>query len=431
MENNLYKGLKFTGSSGNVYTVESVISIGTGQGDVYKVHNARMEKFAFKLFHKGNVNALQKQIDLLIKRGQACEAFVTPIETVHLNGRIGYVMEYVGKEYLSAGALFNGVRESGRAVSLNFYDKLALLGEIVDALCVLNSANLGIMDVKFENIKIDLENRRVKILDTDTIVYSKDKSVVLGTIGFMPPLTMIGQEKPNRFNDVYAVAVMIFMTLIGIHPLDGKRRNQKCNENIDTYLFGTHPVYVFHPQDASNRPIAQDSYGRNQQIALDKMKKYPDYFKNAMQKTFVDGLFDGSKRTSMKQWSEILANLYRDSFICENCGEEYFLLGKEKECSVCLKELQKPIALKGERSIHLFNGMTVFSDDIWQTTNHYPVFRVVVTEYDGRYGLENLSAGEAILKLKDGSVREFLRGENFPIFLDGEITVENKTVKFI
>ena len=416
MANILHKGFRITGNDGNVYVVDSVISIGTGQGDIYKVFNLRREKLALKLFHKGNMQTLEKQIDLLMKRGQACEAFVTPIERVMVDGRLGYVMEYVGEEYLSAGVLFNGVRENGRMVSLGFFDKLAILGEIVYALSLLNSAELGIMDVKFENIKIDLENRRVKILDTDTIVYSKDKSVVLGTVGFMPPLTMMGKEKPNKYNDVYSVAVMIFMTLIGIHPLDGKRRNQKCNENIENYLFGTHPLYVFHPKDAANRPIAQDSFGRNQQHALDKMKKYPDYFKEAMQKTFVDGLFDGSQRTTMKQW--------------ENCGEEYFLFGREKNCAICAAEIQRPIVLVGERGVPLFNGMTVFSDDLWITTNHYPVFKVVVTEYDGRFGLENLCVGDVSLNLKNGVSRKFLRGESFPIFLDGEIAVENKKIKF-
>lgn len=426
----LKKGFKIIGDNGNSYTVEGVISIGTGQGDVYKVYNSRKELFALKLFHKGDVNALKKQINMLIKRGQACDAFVTPIEMVQVNGRIGYVMEYVGSEYISAGALFNGVYKDGRTVAIGFYDKIAFLGLIVDALSILNTANLGVMDVKFENIKIDLAHRRVKILDTDTIVYSKDKSVVLGTIGFMPPLTMTGKEKPNAYNDCYAVAVMIFMTLIGIHPLDGKRRHSACNENIDTYLFGTHPVYVFHPQDTSNRPIAQDSYGRNQQIALDKMKKYPEYFKKAMQRTFVDGLFEGAKRTTMKEWYDVLASLYHDSFICENCGEEYFFEGKEKNCQVCLKELQRPIVLSGERNVYLFNGMTVFSDDIWKTKTRYPVFKVVETEFDGRFGLEPLTTGGAVLKLSDGITREFARGESFPIFLDGEITVENKTVKF-
>lgn len=428
---NLMKGRRLIGENGNVYVIEGLISRGTGQGDIYRAYNLRKEKFALKLFHKGDMRVLRKQIEKLIRRGQASEAFVMPIEIVEADGRLGYVMELVGKEYISAAALFNGVEENGRRVSLDWSTKLILLAKLTDALAVLSNADLGVMDVKFDNIKIDIENHKVKILDTDTIVYARDKSVVLGTIGFMPPLTMTGKEKPNKHNDAYAVAVLIFMSLIGIHPLDGKRRDQPCNENIDAYLFGTHPVYVFHPTDASNRPVPRDGMGRRQQCAIDKMKKYPAYFKKAMERTFVDGLFKGEKRVAIAEWSEILERLYFDGFICENCGEEHFLDTGEKECDVCQKPLEKPVFLQGERSLPLFNGLTVFSDDLFTGVNKYELFKVVTTKFDGRFGLENLTANTVCMRLKNGEERFFSRGEAFPIFLDCELEIENKILKFI
>lgn len=428
---NLYKGTRFTGENGNTYIVEKTISIATGQGDIYLVHNERKEKYAFKLFHKGDTKKLRAQIETLIKRGQATDAYVVPIEIVEFDGRLGYIMEYIGKEYLPAAALFNGIEEDGRMVSLDWADRVALLYEIVNALCILNNANLGIMDVKFDNIKIDLDNLKVKILDTDTIVYTEDKSIVLGTTGFMPPLTMIGKEKPNKYNDVYAVAVVIFMALIGVHPLEGARRDKKCNENIDTYLFGTHPLYIFHPNDSSNRPIPQDNYGRNQQIAIDKMEKYPEYFRKAMEQTFVDGLYDGKKRVTMEEWKKILERLYGDGYICENCGEEYFFENTFNECKACGKELQKPIFLQSDKNIPLFNGLTVFANELFATENHYEVFKVVVTKYDKRYGLENRTRNDVVLRLSNGEERTFSRGEVFPIFLDSEIEVENKKIRFV
>ena len=427
----LKKGRRLVGENGGLYEIESLISQGTGQGDIYRAHNAKKERFAIKLFHKGDTVALRKQIERLIRRGQACEAFVTPIEIVQADGRTGYAMELVGKEYISAAALFNGVEENGRRVALDWSIKLVLLAKIADALAVLANADLGVMDVKFDNIKIDIENLRVRILDTDTIVYAKDKSVVLGTVGFMPPLTMTGKEKPNRYNDAYAVAVLIFMSLIGIHPLDGKRRNQPCNEHIDTYLFGTHPVYVFHPTDASNRPIPSDGLGRQQQCAIDKMKKYPDYFKKAMERTFVDGLFQGEKRVAIAEWSEILERLYLDGFICENCGEEHFLDTNAKECNACQKPLEKPVYLRGERGLPLFNGLIVYSDDLLVTANRYELFKVVTTKFDGRFGLECLTGNTVTLRLKNGEERVFARGDIFPIFLDSEIEVENKIFNFM
>lgn len=429
----LYKGIKLVGENGTVYHVDSVISVGTGQGDIYKVRNDRKEVFAFKLFHTGKPRKIRRQIEKLVRRGQACDAFVMPIEIVTVKNRIGYVMEYIGKEFINAAALFNGIEFQGRMVNLTWNEKLAILGQIVEAFTILNNAKLGIMDIKFDNIKIDLENLRVKILDTDTIVYTNERPCVLGTIGFMPPNTMTRKEAPSEDNDVYAIVVLIFMTLLGAHPLDGKRRNQPCNENIDTYLFGSHPVYMFHPTDTSNRPIPQDGYGRNQQLVIDKYRRYPDYFKSAMQRAFVDGLFDAAKRPSMQEWDEILERLYNDSYICENCGEEYFFENTDKTCAVCKQELLKPIFVKSEcgKGVPLFNGLTIFSDDVWQTTNHYEVLKVVETKYDGRYGLENLLNESAKLIFPDGRQREFGRGEAIPIFMDCEIHIENQKIYFI
>lgn len=429
----LYKGAKLIGENGNVYYVVSEISSGTGQGDIYKVRNERKEIFAFKLFHTGKQKRIRRQIERLVRRGQACDAFVMPIEIVTVNGRIGYIMEFIGKEFINAAALFNGIEYQGRTVSLTWHEKLAILSELVEAFTILNNAKLGIMDIKFDNIKIDLENLRVKILDTDTIVYTNERPVVLGTIGFMPPNTMTRKEAPSESNDVYAVAVLIFMTLLGAHPLDGKRRDMPCNENIDTYMFGTHPVYMFHPTDSSNRPIPQDGFGRNQQQVIDKFNRYPDYFKSAMQRAFVDGLYDADKRPTMQEWSEILERLYNDSYICENCGEEYFFDNPDKTCAVCKQGIVKPIFIKSEcgKGVPLFNGLTVFSEDIWQTTSRYEVFKVVTTKYDGRYGLENLLNESATLILPNGDKREFGRGEAIPIFMDCEIHIENQKIYFI
>lgn len=67
----LYKGTKIVGEKGNVYHIDSVISVGTGQGDIYKVCNDRKEIFAFKLFHTGNPKKIRRQIERLMQRGQA------------------------------------------------------------------------------------------------------------------------------------------------------------------------------------------------------------------------------------------------------------------------------------------------------------------------------------------------------------------------
>ncbi|HIS36259.1 TPA: serine/threonine protein kinase [Candidatus Scatousia excrementigallinarum] len=427
----LFKGTVVHGQNGNTYKIIKLISQGTGQGDIYKVINARKEVFAFKLFHSGTKDFNQRLIERLMRRGQVCEAFVTPLDIVEVDDRIGYIMEYIGLEYVSAAVLCNGIEKNGIIVNLPWGLKLALLARIVESFIILSNANLGIIDIKFDNIKLDLNNCQIKILDTDTIIHVNDKASVRGTVSFMPPDVMTKRKAPDKDNDSFAIPTIIFMSLYGSHPLDGKRRLLPCNENIDMYLFGTHPVYVFNPTDSSNRPLPQDEFGRNQQQTIDKHKKYPDYLKKAMEAVFVDGLYDSRKRPSMSDWLDILERLYNDSFVCENCGEEHFLDTKDKICGVCKQELLKPIFIQSDKAVPLFNGMTIYSDDIWATTAHYEVFKVVPTKYDGRMGLQLMILDRANLKLAGGDVKTFVNGEAIPIFLDSEIEIESHNIKFI
>ncbi len=433
MKDILLKDTIIVGTNGNNYYVDGLISNGTGQGDIYKVHNNCNEIFALKLFHNGDNDKQLKQIKRLIKRGKACDAFVIPMEVIKFKGKVGYIMEYVDNGYISSTVLFNGIEEEDKIYDLPWEDKLFFLKKITDAFAVLSRAKLGVIDIKFENIMINLDSYKIKILDTDTIIYKNDKSIIRGTVGFMPPKTYTKQENPNEYNDAYAIAVMIFMTLLGAHPLEGKRRNEPCNENIDMYLFGSHPLYMFNPTDDSNRPIPQDEFGRNQQQVIDKYNKYPQYFKDAMMKTFVEGLFDGVKRTSIIEWGEIIERLYEDSYVCENCGEEQFYGSAFKVCSQCKQKLNKPIFMVSEfdKKVALFNDLTISANDIFLTNGNHDVFKVVPSQYDGRFGLKNLSTEKATLIFPNGKEVDFKSYEIIPIFFDSEIEIENHKIHYV
>ncbi len=412
------------------YVVDSVISAGTAQGDIYKVFCGE-DAYAMKIFHNGEKKKLLKQFDLLIGRGKICPAYVYPKEIVEAEGKVGYVMEYVdGEAFVNSAALYNGVKQKGRNVELPFEKKLTILYNIVDAFRQLYEADLCVADIKFDNIKVNLATGDIKILDVDTIVYKGSKTFVSGTFGFMPPLTMTGKETPSKYNDSYALAVIIFMTLLGSHPLIGRQAEINGNATNE-YLLGEHPVYIFHPSDSTNRPVGANEYGQNQQRAIDRMKKYPPYFGKAMERTFVDGLFEKEKRTTPREWGEIIEKLYEDSFICLNCGEEVFFSSGRKRCDVCGAEIVMPVCLRCEsHTVPLYNGGIVRSKAIFGGDADEEVFRVKVSPYDGKYGLLNCSPDVCMLKLKTMS-KEFGQGEIIPIFLDGTILMGKHEIKFL
>lgn len=416
------------------FTVDCLIHTGSGQGDIYKVH-AGKDVYAMKLFHTGKVKRIRRQIENLRRRGKASSAFVHPLHIVKVGEAIGYVMEYVSDDLYDDGSiLFNGIEvDDGQGniirMELPFNQKIAIMYNIAEAIKILYEADIALMDLKFENIKINKYDMSVKILDTDTAVGSRTKPIVSGTIGFMPPLTMRGEEVPNKYNDSFAFGVMVGMTFWGCHPLIGRKYEEPCSTNIDTYTFATNPIYIFNRNAPSNRPL--DSNKR----VTERMKKYPQYFVDAMHQTFVDGLYDGKKRVEPREWQEILVRLYNDHYLCRHCGEEHFFGGTAKHCNVCGALLEPPIKLMCDKNsapgVHLFNGAELWSTELWGDQSNYQLFKVVVSDYDKKYGLLCTGAQSVTAELKNGQCREFQRGETIPIFMDAVLKVGKYSLKFI
>lgn len=415
------------------FLVESLIHTGSGQGDIYRVREDK-DVYAFKLFHTGDPKRIRKQIETLQRRGRASASFVHPLCIVKVGEAIGYTMEYVGNDnYENGSILFNGQEVDaggGNMVRMEipFNMKIAILYNIAEAVNILYEADITLSDLKFENIKVNKNDLSVKILDTDTAVGGRSKPIVSGTIGFMPPLTMRGEEVPTRDNDAYALAVMIFMTLISGHPLRGKKYEEPCSMNIDTYTFAINPIYIYNRKDPSNRPLSSDKR------VIERMKKYPQYFADAMHKTFVDGLYDGSQRVTPREWMEVLAHLYEDHYLCKHCGEEHFFGGTAKYCNICGTELEPPIKLICENSgaggVHLFNGAEIWTADLWGDKSNYQLFKVVVSDFDKKYGLQCMATQSVTVELKNGSSKDFNSGDIIPIFMDAVLKVGKNILKF-
>ncbi len=421
-------------NSNRIFIVDSLIHAGSGQGDIYKVH-AGKDVYAMKLFHNGNEQKIRRQLENLTRRGRASSAFVHPMYMVNVDGAIGYIMEYIGgAQYDDGYILFNGKEKkdaNGDIVreEIPFNEKIAALYHIAEAVNILYEADIALMDLKFDNVKINRRDRSVKILDTDTAVGGRTGAIVSGTVGFMPPLTMRGEEIPNRYNDSYALAVMIFMSLIGGHPLRGRAYEEPINGSPENYIFATNPVYIFNKKDQTNRPP------ENEKRIIARMKKYPAYFAEAMHRTFTDGIFEREKRVTPREWMEILVRLYDDHFICQHCGEEHFVGSSDKTCDVCGKPLYPPIKIicdgKSDKGIYLFNNSDIKSSELWEDSNERTIFKVVVSDFDKRYGLLLLSSQELRLELKNGQSRIFNMGETIPIFLDAVMEIDKHKINFM
>ena len=144
------------------FTVDCLIHTGSGQGDIYKVH-AGKDVYAMKLFHTGKVKRIRRQIENLSRRGKASSAFVHPLYIVKVGEAIGYVMEYVSDDLYDDGSiLFSGIEvDDGQGniirMELPFNQKIAIMYNIAEAIKILYEADIALMELKFENIKINKE----------------------------------------------------------------------------------------------------------------------------------------------------------------------------------------------------------------------------------------------------------------------------------
>ena len=417
----LYKDTVLVSESDQRYTIVSLISSGTGQGDVYKVL-CNGDEYALKLFYAGDSDVMREQIQVLMKRGKACAEYVHPIDIVSIDGRLGYIMEYIPDTYLPGSVLYNGIQRDNYREELPFHIKISVLYRLAKALSVLYNANLAMMDLKFDNLKINPQNWQIKILDTDTVVNSNDgKSIIEGTVGFMPPLTMRREEAPTKYNDSYSLAVIIFMSLLGSHPLMGKMSEIPQSCDIDTYLFAKNPIYIWHPTDVRNRPT-QDSF-----MTENKLRKYPEVFLQAMEKTFVDGLYEKEKRSTPNEWCEILEKVYAGSYCCLECGEEQFLdRSCTSICDSCGSVLIKPLIMVGDKCIPLFMESVISSCKLWNSSDSEDEFATVVpTRYKGKAGLLVKSDPIKIIFSDDEQI-EFSKGKIAPLFINTIYQYHNK-----
>ena len=416
----LEKDTLLVAESGQEYRVLSLISSGTGQGDIYKVSRDDGE-YALKLFYAGEEDRMRRQILTLMKRGKACPAYVHPLDILSAEGRLGYVMELIPDDYLPGSVLYNGVENEGRFEELPFHVKLTVLHGLAEALSILYNADLALLDLKFDNLKIHPEDQSVKILDTDTVICSNDDGAMIeGTVGFMPPLTMKGQETPTRYNDSFALAVIIFMTLMGSHPLIGQLGDQPHDGDLETYLFAEDPVYIWHPTDTRNRPTPE-CYRTEC-----KLMKYPKVFLDAMEDTFVAGLYDRENRTPPDRWCEILEQVYDRSYCCMECGEEQFFDSPACVCDACGLELIKPLLAVGDRSLPLFLETEISSAELWdQATVSEPFATVATTRYKGKLGLKVRKDPIKVI-FPDGLTVEFPEGKVAPLFMNATYEYHNK-----
>ena len=387
-----------------------------GQGTVYRVRiDGTKEERALKWYFIEKVKDPQVFYDNLkenIKTGTPSPAFVWPEElTEWMNGTFGYIMRIFPAEYKGFSKyLMARVRFSSYSAMVN-----AALN-IVVAFMELHNKGYNYQDLNDGNFSIEPHTGDVLICDNDNVMGHGQSSGVLGKARYMAPEVVRGDKTPDKQTDRFSLAVILFMLLVGDHPLEGSKTNVPALTNkYDKKFFGTEPLFIFDEHDSSNKPV--QGLHKN---AIAFWPCFPKFIQKAFMKAFSqESLLKGQGRLQEQDWLYLLLQLKSSIARCPKCGSEMFLESNgETLCPDC-KTRVKPVGylkfiksrFNHEISVPVFEGVHLFEYHMNDASRDYQTEAAVVLVKHGKIGLQNNSKHRWTITSPDGRTSTKQQGD--------------------
>jgi eukaryotic-like serine/threonine-protein kinase len=306
-------------STGGLCTVETLLGEG-GQGEVYRVAFSG-RPFALKWYNDQVLRRdkrLRSRLQTAIDRGPPSPRFLWPFSLVTLRdgSRLGYLMPLREPRLKEMHSILN------QTCAPSFRVLATMCCLLAHELHALHAKGFAYQDLNAGNLFFDPDSGQISICDNDNVDIDGAPSVMGGVWEYQAPEIVLRQSGPSRATDLHSLAVMLFRILHIGHPLLGQRVREHGNlsdpEAIRS-LFGTHPVFVFDPQDASNRPIPEE-----QSLLAAYWSIYPAFVRDLFTRAFTDGLHDPQHgRVQETEWRLAMARL-RDCVMTCSCKAENF-----------------------------------------------------------------------------------------------------------
>jgi serine/threonine protein kinase len=411
-----------TDSSGMRCEVEKFLG-GGGQGEVYRAVLGG-KPVALKWYFPASATSEQrKALETLVRMGPPSDKFLWPLELASADGvpDYGYVMPL-------REARYKGIVDMMKRRVEPSFRALATAGfELSHSYQLLHSKGLCYRDLSFGNAFFDPDSGDILICDNDNVaVDSGAQASVLGTPRFMAPEIVRGEALPSTQTDLFSLSVLLFCMFMVHHPLEGKKELAiKCLDYpAMTKLYGTEPIFIFDPSDASNEP--DPSYHKN---ALVFWKIYPKFLRDLFIKAFTDGIRDPQHgRVRESNWRAAMVRLRDSIFYCASCQAENFYDadalaasgGMPGMCWSCSKQLVLPPRIRIGRNVVMLNSDTklfphhVDDNMIYNFTQ--PVAAVAQHPKDPTlWGLKNLSQENWVSSTSEGTVKDVAPGSSLSL----------------
>lgn len=407
-------GTKLTTLDGEEVEVQRQFDRG-GQGYVFFCR-FRGEKRVLKIWIEGATTAEQrKQLVENLRVGSPSKAFAWPIAVV-VDGDgevVGYVMPFVGGN--GYGTLQSRLFGACDAT----YFALTTAGiETTKAMVSLHGHGCFYGDLNTNNLLFHHKHGATRLVDVDNVVYEGCDIGVAYSFGAAAPSIVLGKSKPGMQGDLYALACIHFMLLVGGLPLEGKRAATACAPDFEAMkrLHGSDPLFVFDPADDRNRPDPVAQSGMAESWAL-----LPKNLRAMFTQSFTAGLHDPHARYGEAAWRDALVALRDAIALCGKCGAHVFTVESERAtCWHCQSAVDPKRQLTlGDRRVVVNPGVRLYPHHIDKTRRgdlSGPVAAVVSHPTDrGRLGLENRSAAAWSLTTVKGERRSITAGDVAPL----------------
>tara|TARA_B110000977_G_scaffold90493_1_gene120205 strand:- start:1807 stop:3921 length:2115 start_codon:yes stop_codon:yes gene_type:complete len=260
-----------------------------------------------------------------------------PIGIIQENGaNVGFAMPlFDTANFLSLDHFYDNILKSSvKDKNLLTLPNLGLLCKnLANVMAGFHKHKIYLIDVKPQNIAVNLENNEVILLDCDGFsIPSKNGLRFPGnfvSIDYISPEVTLNKIPPSKLGkkqDLYALAVLIFQILnSGIHPFSGQlnAKTLEINTNDDKAAAG-----LFAYGRPQNRRIKPHKSSRH--------KLWPENIRTAFNNTFVE-----EKRLTALSWVKVFSDIEerKDYAKCDKFPSEASHISfRGKDCIQCFIE---------------------------------------------------------------------------------------------
>lgn len=419
-------------TSGMSCSVEKFLG-GGGQGEVYRA-TIGGNLIALKWYFPHQATEDQREaLQTLVKRGAPTDKFLWPMELTSARDvpGFGYIMPLREPRYKGIVDLMK------QRIDPSFRVLAKACHGLADSFLQLHVKGLCYRDISFGNVFFEPRTGDVLICDNDNVTVDGDsKGGVLGTPRFMAPEVVRGDASPGSQTDLFSLAVLLFYMFMVHHPLEGKKEASIHCFDLPAMnkLYGTEPVFIFDPNDDSNRPVP--GYHDN---AITYWKIYPQFLKDLFIQAFTEGIRDPQHgRVRESEWRAAMIRLMDSIIYCPYCGAENFYDaetlkasgGTPAPCWSCNQEGTLPPRIRiGKHIVMLNHDTQLFPHhvDVQRLYDFsYPVAEV--TRHPSNpdiWGLKNLSQEKWTSTKADGTTNDIEPGRSVSLAVGTKISFGN------